>query len=553
MSLLASTNNVWFIAVVILLLSTIALLIYFLFRQKKLHEEQLDAEVERSKSMLDSEIKHLSRIFEGAGIGLAVYRADGSLQFSDRKMSNLLDDFRLPRTLEKFLDRYGEENGLKTSYFLGNNSSEAFLDLNDKNLRLRFNKFSLDEKEEYLANSFGDEGIVFFAQDISKEIEEDEQRKKFVANVSHELKTPITVMKIYAETLLDWGLEEKSSAAINKDVQNILDNANRMESLVQDLLLLSKIDSKGSNLNVEECDIHILLQQVIEQCRIPAEEKNINLELHSVSKLSPVLADKNSLSRVFSNLILNAIKYNNDNGKVEIYISRVINDIVIKVKDNGLGIDPRYQKNIFNRFYRVDQTGSRQYGGTGLGLSIAKELVELHHGKITVNSALTSGSEFVVNLPSVAKFYTQTMQSTIDNPNIERYKEDADSLSVYAYNKLLTEANELGFNVDYLEDLTMEQRDIILQPYLVETRSKGKAKDKSKKVKEDFAGILDGSKKVSEDKNDSASLFIDIDKDELEVVDEDSNAPDGDESEIDEFDAKLDELETAEIKFDGSD
>lgn len=493
--------------VIFLIILAIAFFVLFILNIRSSYEKNLETEKAKNAQLLKQEVERIMRIFGAAGIGLLVYRNDGKLQFSDKKMSSLLDDYELPTTLEHFLSKYGEENGLKTAYFLGNSSSEGLLTVDNKIIKLRYSKFSQKVNNDKQTDvnpsnspSSKDEGIVVFGQDISREMEEDDQRKKFVANVSHELKTPITVMKIYAETLLDWGLDEKKPESVKKDLQHILDNANRMESLVNDLLLLSKIDSKGRTLNIEECNLIQVMHEVIEQCKFQADEKNIDIEFVTVSKIPPVLADRNSLSRIFSNLILNAIKYNDERGTVEVYLSRVINDIVIKVKDNGLGIDPRYQKNIFDRFYRVDQTGSRQHGGTGLGLSIAKELVDLLHGKITVNSALTSGSEFVVTLPIAAKFYTQIMQYVVLNQDNEKYKEDGDALSVFAYNHLLDQANDFGMQVEYLEDLTREQRDYILEPYLEASRSKQGKYKKRDRVEEDFAGVLSGgpTKTVSE-------------------------------------------------------
>lgn len=469
---------------------TIAVVFFltYLFNKKFISNEQ-----DRIEEIINQERKRLLSIFEGAGLGIAVYASNGSLQMADSQFTSFLGIGEAPSTFEEFLNQFGLDNGLKATYLLGSQFGESDVTIADKNLFIQYSLIKKNNDENFWTLSKS-QGAVIFVRDISDEIEEDIERKKFVANVSHELKTPITVLKIYAETLLDWGLIEKSSDAVRKDVENILENALRMEALVEDLLLLSKIDSRGRTLRTRELDIVALLSAIVEQSRVQAEEKNITLEFHTVSKIPAVLGDENSLGRVFSNLITNAIKYTDKGGQVDIYISRVINDIVIKVKDNGLGISEKDQKKIFDRFYRVDQTGSREFGGTGLGLSIAKELVELHKGKISVNSILTYGSEFIISLPIAAKVYMQVIDGLEFEKDKNRTNRNTENLNSAAYELLLDRAHQLGIAKEALEDLSAEEKLILAEPYIKER------KDFTRK-KSDYDESVQESKAESEEKS----------------------------------------------------
>lgn len=464
--LLFSSRKDFLLALLIVFIVTVIVLsISYFFNKKVISNKQ-----GKTEETISEERKRLLSIFEGAGLGIVVYGPNGNLQMADSQLTNLLDIEKTPLTFEDFLNEFGLENGLKATYLLGSQFGESDLIVGDKNLHVQYSLIKKGNNDENFWTISKSQGAVIFVRDISDEIEEDIERKKFVANVSHELKTPITVLKIYAETLLDWGLAEKSSDAVRKDVENILENALRMESLVEDLLLLSKIDSRGRTLRTREIDIVSLLSTIVEQSRVQAEEKNITLEFHTVSKIPAVLGDESSLGRVFSNLITNAIKYTDKGGRVDIYISRVINDIVIKVKDNGLGISEKDQKKIFDRFYRVDQTGSREYGGTGLGLSIAKELVELHKGKLSVNSILTYGSEFVVSLPIASKIYMQVIDNLEFEKDKNRTGRNTESLNYVAYEFLLERAHQIGIAKESLEDLSDEEKLILAEPYIKERK-----------------------------------------------------------------------------------
>lgn len=502
-NLFALKINISILFIIILVLLLVILTAAFYYRKKQ-YEAKYRKLLDKSKKLIAAERRRLEKIFNNAGLGLAIYGASGHLEIEDEKIKSLLEVEELPQTITAFLDKFGADNSLKTAFSLNKKQEEVSLEISKgKFINLSYNKYAYAPKNQSSLNLLEakNKGTIIFARDITAEIEEEQERKKFVANVSHELKTPLTVLKLYVETLLDWGLEEKQEDAIRKDLEQVLENTNRMESLVHDLLLLSKIDSHGKNLNIELIDINKVLKQVVNQCQLAASEKDISLDLINLSKVPKVLADQDALIKIFSNLILNAIKYTENEGKVEVYISRVMDDAVVTVKDNGIGIAPEKQDKIFERFYRVDATGSRAYGGSGLGLSIAKELVESLNGNIEVKSILSSGSEFTVSLPLALKSYIKLME-TLNRDKLDKSKaKSSTAVDKKAYEILLKKAQDLGYQVDKLEDLNSEAAYQLLLPYLKASRTPSESNKELKRADADFAGILasfkqDKSKKL---------------------------------------------------------
>ncbi len=216
-------------------------------------------------------------------------------------------------------------------------------------------------------------------------------------------------MKSYSETLLDWGIDEKERDEIKTDVARIYDDSIRMERLITDLLLLSSIDSSGVGIQATLFDLTDCARQISDRLAAQARDKDISLGIYSMTRGPVVFADKSSIERILTNLLVNAIRYSRQGGRVEVYIGTVVDDVYVKVKDNGIGIIDNELANIFERFYRVDKTGSRQFGGTGLGLSIAQELAKMHHGRIEVESEHNLGSQFTLFLPSATRFLQKVL------------------------------------------------------------------------------------------------------------------------------------------------
>jgi two-component system, OmpR family, phosphate regulon sensor histidine kinase PhoR len=237
-------------------------------------------------------------------------------------------------------------------------------------------------------------GVLLVFHDITELVKLEQMRKDFVANVSHELNTPITSIKGFSETLLDGAMNDQ--ATLEAFLSIILKESDRLQSLIQDLLDLSKIEQQGFQLSIQKIDLVPTMNHVISVLKGKAEEKEIKLELFTEGEHVFMEGDVYRLKQVFINLINNAIGYTTPKGTVSITIKQIGKKIQINVEDSGIGIDKNEISRIFERFYRIDRARSRNSGGTGLGLAIVKHLVEAHKGKITVESEVGKGSEFTI-------------------------------------------------------------------------------------------------------------------------------------------------------------
>lgn len=239
-------------------------------------------------------------------------------------------------------------------------------------------------------------GIIIVFQDITDEHKLDSMRKEFVANVSHELKTPITTIKSYAETLLERELDKDTS---QKFLTVIDMECDRMTRLVKDLLQLSNLDYRKTNWQKTEISLGNILIDIIGKLELLFKEKNQEVICNIQEDMDNIVVDKDGIEQVILNIISNAIKYTENNGKIEIQAYQNVNKLIIKVKDNGIGIPDEDKNRIFERFYRVEKGRSRELGGTGLGLAIAKEIIEAHEGNITLNSVEGKGTIVELLLP----------------------------------------------------------------------------------------------------------------------------------------------------------
>jgi two-component system sensor histidine kinase VicK len=235
-------------------------------------------------------------------------------------------------------------------------------------------------------------------QDVTKQQRLEEMRKEFVANVSHELRTPLTTIKSYAETLLDGAMDDSSVA--RQFISVINDEADRMTRLVNDLLELSRLDNKEIKWNKRPVRIDLLLREVISKMMMSARKKRLSVECEIEEKLE-VFADRDKMEQVFQNVFSNAIKYTPEGGGIFVKAENIGNQVCISVKDTGIGIPKEDLPRIFERFYRVDKTRSRELGGTGLGLSIAREIVLAHDGEINILSEQGKGTEVIIKLPAL--------------------------------------------------------------------------------------------------------------------------------------------------------
>ncbi|WP_078545151.1 two-component system histidine kinase PnpS [Litchfieldia alkalitelluris] len=239
-------------------------------------------------------------------------------------------------------------------------------------------------------------GIVLVFHDISELKKLEQMRKDFVANVSHELKTPVTSIKGFTETLLDGALEDRET--LESFLSIISKESQRLQSLIEDLLELSKVEQQGFILNIQRVDIKELIEDAFIMLKGKAEEKGIRLDISYNHDQIYVPADIYRLKQIFINLINNSIAYTDTTGKIKVDIRDKNTTVDVSVIDTGTGIHEKELPRIFERFYRVDKARSRHSGGTGLGLAIVKHLVEAHHGEIKVKSKVGKGTTFIVSL-----------------------------------------------------------------------------------------------------------------------------------------------------------
>lgn len=244
-----------------------------------------------------------------------------------------------------------------------------------------------------VADASGISGVAIIIRDVTEIIRAENIRSEFVANVSHELKTPITSIKGFAELLAN------EKGASNQYTKIILEQSERLLELIDDILLLSEVESKTKDSNIERINLTNLIHEVIQVESNQVQQKEITINFSS----APIYihANKNTIFELLLNLIDNAIKYNNQGGRVEISLNDLDKEIKISVFDNGIGIPKADINRIFERFYRVDKSRSKKSGGTGLGLSIVKHIVELYKGTVIVESEIDSFTKVIVTLPKL--------------------------------------------------------------------------------------------------------------------------------------------------------
>jgi len=242
-------------------------------------------------------------------------------------------------------------------------------------------------------------GFILILHDITKEQKLEEMRREFVANVSHELRTPLTTIKSYTETLLDGALKDDQVSWQFLNVIN--EEADRMTRIVNDLLELSRLDNKEVRFNKSAINLAYVLGSAVSKMRVNADKKGVKLFWEIKEDAPLCFADSDKMEQVFQNILSNAIKYTPSGGSITVRLWDEDNYVFTSVKDTGIGIPKEDLPRIFERFYRVDKTRSREFGGTGLGLSIAKEIVKAHEGEIEIKSEVGKGTEVIVKIPAI--------------------------------------------------------------------------------------------------------------------------------------------------------
>lgn len=339
-------------------------------------------EIASDKSRDEAILKYMSD-------GVAAVRRDGTILVLNIAARQFLN--RDIREGDNFFDIIEEYDGQAIAdAFEGEGTHEAMLDTGRYVLNIHTAPFKNEKGET--------DGYVVVMHDVTEQQKLESMRKEFVANVSHELKTPITTIKSYAETLSDGALEDKDVSMRFLEVIN--NEADRMNRLVRDLLQLSRIDYDREKWFMEDTNLQLLVKSSTEKIRVLAEEKSQDMSLN-IDEDVYSRVDRDRMEQVLLNILSNAIKYTPDGGKITVRVYKEDEWSVISVKDNGIGIPKEDLPHVFDRFYRVDKARSRELGGTGLGLAIAKEIVDAHRGRIVIDSEVNMGTEVKIYLPSI--------------------------------------------------------------------------------------------------------------------------------------------------------
>ena len=341
------------------------------------------AEMSRQKKQIETILLHMTD-------GVIAFNKEGKVILVNPAATRALAIMDENDDFEKIFKNINIDINMEKIMYLEEwTSTEEKVKVKDKYLNLSF-EILKDEKDLPA-------GIIAVIQDITEHVKLDNMRKEFVADVSHELKTPITSIMGYADTLIE---TEHDKEIETKFLGVISSEAKRMAKLVTDLLSLSRFDSNKIAVEKEEFDLGELAKKCQEKLQIEIDKKNLQVHCLVTANVPPVYAEKDGIERVIINILSNSIKYTNENGKINIYVGFVYNDAYIKFIDTGIGIPEDDLERIFDRFYRVDKARTRESGGTGLGLSIAKEILERNNGTIDIKSKLGEGTEVVIRIPT---------------------------------------------------------------------------------------------------------------------------------------------------------
>lgn len=325
--------------------------------------------------------------------GIISVDLNGNVTYINPAAINFFDLTQDDNTFDKIFKKIGLEVNLEKIVYLDDlTSSEQKVFINEKYINIFFAPVKDSKK---IPN-----GIIILLQDITEHVKLDNMRKEFVADVSHELKTPITSILGYTETLLEGDYDKETQV---KFLNVIESESHRMAKLVSDLLTLSRYDNNKNKTEITDIDLGDLTKKCLEKLKVEIEKKQHKIECFVTAEVPLVKVDKYGIERVILNILTNAIKYTPENGNIKIYVGFVYNDAYIKVIDNGIGIPEKDLPRVFERFYRVEKARAREMGGTGLGLAIAKEIIEQNNGSINIKSVQGKGTEVVIRIPAKSK------------------------------------------------------------------------------------------------------------------------------------------------------
>ena len=341
------------------------------------------SEVSTQKNQIETILLHMTD-------GIIAFNMQGEIILINPAAKKFLEIRPEDNTFDDIFQKFKLGINMEKIIYLENwTSTEQRIQVDDRYVKVFFAPFKNETDRP--------DGVIAVIQDITEHVKLDNMQKELVADVSHELKTPITSIMGYADTLLEGEYDKETQ---DKFLNVIASEARRMARLVTDLLTLSRYDSNKNKIKKEAFDLGELVKKCQDKLAIEIKKKKHKVNCFVTADVPPVYADKDDIERVVLNILSNSIKYSPDNGEIKIYVGFVYNDAYIKIFDNGIGIPEEDLGRIFERFYRVDKARTREMGGTGLGLSIAKEILDKNGGSIDIKSVVGQGTEVVVRIPT---------------------------------------------------------------------------------------------------------------------------------------------------------
>ncbi len=341
------------------------------------------SEVSSKKNQIETILLHMTD-------GIIAFNMQGEIILINPAAKKFLSISPEDNTFDDIFKKFNLDINMEKVIYLETwTSTEERFQVEDRYVKVFFAPFRNEEDRP--------DGVIAVIQDITEHVKLDKMQKELVADVSHELKTPITSIMGYADTLLEGGYDTETQ---EKFLNVIASESRRMARLVTDLLTLSRYDSNKKKTQKESFDLGELVKRCQEKLAIEIKKKGHKVNCFVTADVPLVYADKDDIERVVLNIMTNSIKYTPDGGEIKIYVGFVYNDAYIKVFDNGIGIPEDDLSRIFERFYRVDKARTREMGGTGLGLSIAKEILDKNGGSIDIKSKVGEGTEVVIRIPT---------------------------------------------------------------------------------------------------------------------------------------------------------
>lgn len=357
--------------------------------------------MEKISSEREMEKERLNTLVESMGSGLLMFGRGGTLNLVNgvfRKTFDIQDDINLIGKTVNSLKLPIEIKSLIEDVYMTEESCDTQLNIHINGFSSSINVYGAPVISNY-GNWLG---IVVVIHDITELVRLEKVRKDFVANVSHELRTPVTSIKGFAETLLDGAMNDQT--VMKEFLEIIQKESNRLKLLIDELLVLSDVEREGFTLKFSEVGLKKMIYEAIQVVSGNIEEKDMIVNFNMPNEIV-IDGDESRLIQVMVNLLSNAITYSMKNTTITIEVKAVEEDVVIVVKDEGIGIKESELERLFERFYRIDQARSRDSGGTGLGLAIVKHLIEVHDGTINVESKLNVGTVFSLRIPRKKRNY----------------------------------------------------------------------------------------------------------------------------------------------------